>query len=77
MCALRISALSQPTLPFSGTSVPETLLWPDLPEAVRSRALMVLANLVARRAAADMSPASRDVGPSARESTPGDRGECR
>ena len=59
MRTLRITALSQPTLAFPDESVPETILWPVLPEEARSRALVLLAELLARHAG-DVTPLRQD-----------------
>ncbi len=78
MCPFRISALSQPTLPLPGTSVPETIMWSTLPDEIRSRAVVILAELLARHAAGEAIPArqdDRDRG--AGQSVAGQRGGCR
>jgi hypothetical protein len=78
MCPFRISALSQPTLGLPGTSVPETILWSALPDEVRSRAVAILAELLARHGTGEAIPARQDDrARGAGQSVAGQRGGCR
>jgi hypothetical protein len=77
MCPFRISALSQPTLPLPGTSVPETILWSALPDEVRSRAVAILAELLARHVVGEVPARQGDRARGAGQSVAGQRGGCR
>jgi hypothetical protein len=72
MRPFRLSALSQPTLGLPGTSVPETILWSALPDEVRSRAVVILAELLARHAGGEVPARQDDQARSADQ-----RGGCR
>jgi hypothetical protein len=78
MCPCRIAVLRQPTLPLPDMSVPEATLWPALPDGVRSRALVLLADLVARHTAGAVTAVRHDAGVmGAQEPVAGGRGGCR
>jgi hypothetical protein len=77
MCPFRLSALSQPTLALPGTSVPETILWSALPDEVRSRAVVILAELLARHGAGEVPARQDDRARGADQSVAGQRGGCR
>jgi hypothetical protein len=78
MCPRRIAVLRQLTLPLPDMSVPEAILWPALPDEARRRALVLLADLVARHGAGAVTAVRHDAGVTgAQEPVAEPRGACR
>lgn len=57
----RIVPSVQLPLPFLEAPVPDRQVWPALPDQARTRALLALAELIARRAGEGVTPTRQDL----------------